>query len=103
VITHRHGDGRRPGPDPRPGPYRPRGAGTTRAWLQPLHERPWMPEGRADETWSMFLEETRELLDGPFDLLVRLARSRGVQELHVWSRSRLAFHPFDPRSGRRPD
>ena len=51
----------------------------------------------------MFLEETRENIDGPFDSLVLIARSRGVHELHVWSTSRLTFELLDPRSEFRPE
>ena len=45
----------------------------------------------------------KDYIDGPFDSLVRIARSRGVHELHVWSSSRLAFELVDPRSECRPE
>ena len=87
----------RPRPDPQVVPSPIPRAVPTRAWLQPSQDRhPWRVDNRPGETWSMFLEETRETLDGPFEQLVRIAHSRGVEEMHVWSRSRLTFEPFDP-------
>lgn len=87
----------RPRPFPRADPSRLHAAAPTRAWLQPSQDRHlWRGDNGATEMWSMFLEETRETLDGPFEQLVGIARSRGVGEMHVWSRSRLAFEPFDP-------
>jgi len=92
----------RPRIDPQVDPSRLRHALPTRAWLQPSQDRhPWRVDDRTGEVWSMFLEETRETLDGPFEQLVRIAHSRGVEEMHVWSRSRLTFEPFDPEP--RPD
>jgi hypothetical protein len=65
--------------------------------LQPSQDwHPWRADTSIGETWSMFLEETRETVDGPFEQLVGIARSRGVEEMHVWSRTRLAFERFDP-------
>jgi hypothetical protein len=86
----------RPGGGTRVGPTRLRRVVPTRAWLQPSQDRhPWRADGKGGEMWSMFLEETRETLDGPFEQLVDLARSRGVDQIHVWSRSQLAFEPLD--------
>ncbi|NUR08732.1 MAG: hypothetical protein HOQ22_10610 [Nocardioidaceae bacterium] len=93
-MTRHHGDRRR-----RHHPGRPARTTPARAWLQPTQDRDrWLPGGRTADTWSMFVEETRENLDGPFDILVMAARSLGVKELHVWSRTRLVFEPFDPRT-----
>ena len=86
-----------PGPAPRVDASRPRREAPTRAWLQPSQDRHlWRGDRGTTEMWSMFLEESRETLDGPFEQLVGIARSRGVGEMHVWSRSRLTFEPFDP-------
>ena len=104
-MSERYRDYRQPVRDPGRGTNPPRvRRAPTRAWLQPTQDRhPWRPDRTSPQPWSMFLEETRENIDGPFDSLVLIARSRGVHELHVWSTSRLTFELLDPRSDCRPE